>query len=55
MEEMCRAKYGERAQNFRAVSRHVIVLICPCIHQPGSYLKLYSTGIFMKVSLRKHD
>ena len=40
MEEMYRARYGEQAQSFRAVSELARPLESLCVHQPESFPNL---------------
>ena len=36
MEEMLRARYGERVQSFHGLSEHAFLPKSPHVHQPGS-------------------
>ena len=52
MEEMHRARHGERARSFHALSKCTTVPKSPCGHQSGSCL---SFCFFVEASLPRHD
>ena len=53
MEEMHRARFGERVQSFHALSRCAVLLATPHVHQPGSSLNPV-LWVFMEAPLYRH-